>query len=93
LISRSQGSPASFDVAGTANVAYQITLPANGTVALTNSNGDSMSVSSFASSPAANGQLGAAGTQTVRVGAVLGVGSNQAAGAYSGNFAVTVVFE
>lgn len=93
LIGNSQGSPAAFDVAGAANGTYQITLPANGTVTLTGSNGGSMTVSSFASSPSGQGQLNSLGTQTLQVGATLGVGSNQAPGTYSGSFAVTVVFE
>jgi hypothetical protein len=93
LIGNSQGSPAAFDASGSANATYQITLPADGTVTLTGSNGGSMSLSSFASSPSSQGQLSSAGTQTLQVGATLGVGSNQAPGTYSGSFNVTVVFQ
>lgn len=89
----SQGTSASFDVSGTANATYQITLPADGTITLTGSNGGSMPVSSFASSPSGKGQLSSIGTQTLQVGATLGVGSSQTPGAYSGSFNVTVVFE
>lgn len=89
----SQGSAASFDVSGTANATYQITLPADGTITLSGSNGGSMSVSSFVSSPSGEGQLSSVGTQTLYVGATLGVGSNQAPGTYSGSFNVTLVFQ
>lgn len=93
LIGRSAGSPASFDVSGSANATYQIALPADGTAILTGSNGGSMSLSSFASSPSGQGQLNMAGTQTLHIGATLAIGSNQAPGPYSGSFSVTVVFE
>ena len=88
-----QGSSASFDLTGSPNAAYQITLPADNQVALTGSQGGSMSLSSFTSSPSGQGQLNASGTQTVYVGATLAVGSNQAPGTYSGSFNVTVVFQ
>jgi hypothetical protein len=89
----SQGSSASFDVSGTANATYQITLPADGQVTLTGSQGGSMSVSSFTSSPSDEGQLSSLGTQTLYVGATLGVGSDQAPGTYSGSLNVTLVFQ
>jgi hypothetical protein len=89
----SQGSSASFDVSGTANATYQITLPADGQVTLTGSQGGSMAVSSFTSSPSDEGQLSSLGTQTLYVGATLGVGSDQAPGTYSGSLNVTLVFQ
>lgn len=89
----SQGSPATFDVSGSANATYQITLPTNGQVTLTGSQGSSMAVSAFTSSPAGDGQLSSLGTQTLYIGATVGVGSNQAPGTYSGSFAVTVVYQ
>lgn len=89
----SQGSSASFDLTGSPNATYQITLPTDNAVTLTGSQGGSMSLSSFTSSPSGQGQLNASGTQTVYVGAALGVGSNQAAGSYSGSFNVTMVFQ
>lgn len=88
-----QGSSASFDLTGSPNATYQITLPADNQVTLAGSQGGSMSLSSFTSSPSGQGQLNASGTQTVYVGATLGVGSNQAAGSYSGSFNVTIVFQ
>jgi len=88
-----QGSSASIDLTGAPNAAYQITLPADGEVTLTGSQGGSMAVSSFTSAPSGEGQLNSSGTQTLYVGATLQVGNSQAAGTYTGNFNVTVVFQ
>lgn len=89
----SQGSAASFDVSGSPNATYQITLPADGQVTLTGSQGGSMSVSTFTSSPSGQGQLSSLGTETLNVGAKLGVGSNQTPGRYSGSFNVTIIYQ
>lgn len=89
----SQGSAATFDVFGTPNASYQIMLPTDGQVTLTGSQGGSMSVSTFTSSPSAQGQLGLLGTQTLAVGAKISVGGNQATGSYSGTFNVTIAYE
>lgn len=89
----SQGSVASFDVSGTPNANYQITLPQDGQVTLTGSQGGNMSVTTFTKSPSGQGQLDSLGTQTVTVGGTLAVGSNQAAGTYSGSFNVTIVYQ
>lgn len=89
----SQGIAASFDVTGSPNATYQISLPANNSVTMTGSQGGSMSVASFSSSPSPGGQLSAVGSQTINVGAALAVGNNQAPGSYSSSFNVTAVFE
>lgn len=89
----SQGRAASFDLSGSSNATYQITLPSDGSVTLTGSQGGSMSLSAFTSSPSGSGQLNLLGTQTLYVGATLAVSSNQAAGSYSGSFSVTAVFQ
>jgi hypothetical protein len=89
----SQGGSATFDLTGSPNGAYQITLPPDGQVTLTGSQGGSMAVSTFTSSPSGQGQLNLLGAHTLSVGATLGVGSNQAPGTYSGSFNVTIVFE
>lgn len=89
LVPSAPGSAAQFIATGTPSLTYAITLPANGVVALTQGS-NSMAVNNFTSSPPGVGQLGAAGTQTVLVGATLSVGSNQATGSYSGAFTVTV---
>ena len=82
-------SAASFSVSGDTGATYAITLPANGIVTLT-SGANTMAVNNFTSSPASTGQLGAGGSQALKVGATLSVGSNQASGSYSGSFVVSV---
>lgn len=89
----SQGSAASFDLSGSSNATYQVALPSDGSVTLTGSQGGSMSLSAFTSAPSGSGQLNPQGSQTLYVGATLAVGSNQAAGSYSGSFSVTAVFQ
>lgn len=89
LVSSGSGSAASFNVSGTPNATYAISLPANGVVSLT-SGSNSMAVNNFTSNPASSGQLSGGGSQTLMVGATLSVGSNQATGTYSGSFNVTV---
>ena len=82
-------SPASFQVTGQANAAYSIVLPASINV----SNGaQTMVVNTWRSTPNNNGNLGAAGSQTLSVGATCRVGANQAAGVYSASFNVTVTY-
>jgi Domain of unknown function (DUF4402) len=87
------GSPlaAVFAVTGAANFTYAITLPANSSVTIS-SGGNSMAVNDFVSSPSTTGTLSAGGTQTLKVGATLTVGNNQAAGSYTGTFDVTVAY-
>lgn len=89
LLSAGAGSGASFSVTGDPNLTYAITLPANGVAALS-SGANSMALTAFTSSPASTGVLSAGGSQTLSVGATLGVGGNQAAGNYSGSFNVIV---
>ncbi len=81
---------AQFTVLGTANATYSISLPLDNTVVLSDGNGNSMTVNSFVSSPAATGTLSGGGNQLVRVGASLIVAPNQAPGSYAGSFNVTV---
>lgn len=90
LISSNTGAAAQFTVSGDPAFTYAITLPADGTVSLSDGAGHSMSVNSFTSSPAVTGQLSAGGSQQLSVGATLNVGNNQAAAGYSGSFIVTV---
>lgn len=89
----SRGSAASFDLLGTSNAVYQITLPTDGSVILTGSRGGSMLLSAFTSAPSGSGRLNQFGTQTLQVGATLAVGNDQGPGSYSGNFTVTAVFQ
>ncbi len=84
---------AQFTVSGTAAAAYTITLPADGTVALTDDSGHSMALNGFVSYPSATGTLSGGGTQLLSVGATLSVNNAQAPGNYSGAFAVTVHYD
>jgi hypothetical protein len=82
-------SPASFRVTGQPNATYSIVLPNSINV----SNGvQTMVVNTWRSTPNNNGNLGAAGAQTLAVGATCRVSANQAAGVYSANFNVTVTY-
>ena len=78
---------ASFNVVGTTDATYSITLPSTD-VTLT-SGGNTMTVNTFASNPSGTGTL-TGGSETLNVGATLNVSSGQAAGSYSGTFDVTV---
>ena len=91
LLPSGNWSSASFSVTGDPAATYAITLPADGTVALT-SGSNTMAVNGFTSSPASTGQLGAGGSQTLRVGATLSVANNQASGSYSASFVVMVEY-
>jgi Mat/Ecp fimbriae major subunit len=79
---------AAFNVAGSANTSYAITLPS--TISLT-SGSNSMTVDNFTSSKVGNtSTLSGTGTDSFTVGARLNVGASQAAGAYTGSFSVSV---
>lgn len=87
------GTPtaAKFTVSGEGSYTYAITLP---TAALTLTKAttlETMTVSTFTSTPSATGAL-TAGSQIVYVGATLNVGASQVAGLYANTtgFAVTV---
>lgn len=84
------GNPATFDIQGSANATYSISLPAS--ILLTDATSNSMVVDNFTSSPTPTGVLDNSGQQTLLVGATLNVGSNQAFGSYSGVMSVTVVY-
>lgn len=92
LVPSSAGAAARFTVAGTPNLTYAITLPANGTASLSNGAGNTMALSNFSSTPASTGQLDAVGRQPLSVGAALSVGNKQPAGSYSGSFDVIVEY-
>ena len=81
---------AAFNVTGASNATYAITLPA-GTITVTGPT-STMTVGTFTSSPSLTGTISAAGTQALTVGGTLNVGVNQAVGAYTGTFSVTVTY-
>ncbi|HLO92362.1 MAG TPA: DUF4402 domain-containing protein [Lentimicrobium sp.] len=91
------GNPksAKFDVAGEANAAYNISIPADGVVSLNGPSGSTpMAVKTFTSTVATNGgTLNGSGTQTFYVGATLDVNATQTAGTYSGTYSVTVQYQ
>ncbi len=91
---------ARFNVGGTANAAYAVTLP-TAAVTLTGPSAATMTATTFTASvggaatvpatPSPTGNIGAT-VQTLAVGATLNVGINQVAGDYTGTFALTVTY-
>lgn len=88
------GTPAAavFSVTGEAGFTYAITLPADGAVTISDGASHTMAVNTFTSNPGTTGTLSGAGTGSLKVGATLVVGNNQAPGTYSGTFSVTVAY-
>ena len=86
--SSAPGNPSSFNVQGTPNASFSISLPIS--ILLSDSASHTMSVDNFTSSPTPSGVLDGSGQQTLSVGATLNVSANQAFGSYSGQMAVTV---
>ena len=90
------GEGAQFTVTGERNRAYDITLPASVTVTTGDGVGANRQivVNAFSSNPAASGNLGAAGTQSLRVGATrAALLDTQESGDYSASFTVTVAYQ
>ena len=86
-----------FDVTGSNNVSYSISVPADGVVTLTDTGGNSglaMPVKNFTTNqPLDVGTLDGTGAQTMSIGATLTVGSNQTESTYSGNYDITVDYQ
>lgn len=91
LYTGSTVSAASFDVAGLDGASYAITLPADGTITLSDGASATMAVDAFASNPSGTGVL-TGGSQSIAVGATLTVASGQTPGVYTGSFDVTVEY-
>lgn len=86
-------SPAIFGastLAGCASLGHSLLLPAS--INLT-SGGNTMTVDTFASALSVPTLVDAAGAGQVGVGATLHVGNQQAAGNYSGQFLIEIVFQ
>ncbi len=81
-------SQASFSVAGANSQAITVTIPS--TAILTGTGTDM--TATLSQTDAGAQTLDGSGAFTVDVGATLAVGANQGAGAYSGSFNVTVVY-
>lgn len=90
LIASRPGVAGAFAVTGNPSTAVTITLPSSITLS---GPGAAMTVNNFTSYPA-NGSatLDSTGAMTLNVGASLNVGTNQAAGTYSGTYTLTVSY-
>ena len=86
-------SAAQFTISGTPGAVFVITLPADGTVFISDGASAPMALNGFTSSPAGVGLLPGGGTQQINVGATLSVGAAQAPGSYTGSFTVTVNYQ
>lgn len=86
--SATAASAAAFDLEGTPNASYAISLPLS--VVLSDGSSNTMVVDRFTASPGASGVLDASGGTALYVGATLNVGNNQPFGSYNGQMAVTV---
>lgn len=81
-------SAGQFTISGQSGYAYTVTLPTDGTVTITDGT-NTMAVNGFTHN--ASGTL-AASTEQFEVGATLSVGIAQVAGAYTGTYTVSVVY-
>lgn len=84
---------AQFTISGTPSAAFDISLPADGTVFLSDGASASVALNGFTSSPSGSGILSGGGTQTINVGATMTVANQQTPGSYSGSFVVTVNYQ
>ncbi len=91
LYSGLSAAAAEFNVTGLNGASYDITLPGNGTVTLSDGASATMAVDSFVSNPTTTGVL-TGGSQSILVGATLGVANGQTPGSYTGTFDVTVEY-
>jgi len=89
VIPSSPVTAARFQVTGSANNTYSITLPAATTIS---SGGNNMTVDAFTSTPTGIGTLDGTGKQNLNIGATLHVNNNQANGHYTGTFTVAVAY-
>lgn len=80
---------ASFDVTGEGTYTYAITLPSSAVTLTRNTGSETMTVTTFTSTPSDTGAL-TAGAQNLKVGATLNVGASQVAGTYVSGTAFTV---
>lgn len=88
-------SAGDFDVSGSNNASFTISLPANDTVALTDqgsTGGAPMKLRDFTVSTGA-GTLDGSGEQTISIGATLEVGANQIESGYATTYDVTVNYQ
>ena len=81
-----------FDVTGAGNLAYDITLPLDGVVTLTNGGNPAMSVDGFSDSAGGSSSL-VTGSDSFTVGATLTINANQPAALYTGTYDVIVNYQ
>jgi len=82
---------AEFEVGGHQLLDYDIILPSSTVIS---NGGNSMTVDTFTTDKPGNvGDIPPGNTDSFKVGATLTVGASQAAGAYTGTFDVTVVYQ
>ncbi len=86
-------SPARFSVQVTPEMVYAITLPAVGSVQLSDGAGHTMSLQAFTHDAGGMATLSSNGTAQFNVGASLSFGAVQPKGAYSGAFSVIVNYQ
>ena len=93
LMAVSTVSAAAYSVTGNNSGAYAITLPANGTVKITNGTpAQDMNVRAFTCSLPLSTSLDGSGKANFTVGATLDVAGAQASGTYTGTYNVTVAY-
>ena len=83
--------PATFDITGTANATYSITVPNNTAVKLTGA-GTDMPIINFATSRGGSSTLDGSGDDFFSVGGTLQLENGQAAGTYTGTFDISVAY-
>jgi hypothetical protein len=81
----------SYTTVGDNNAAYSITLPANGTVNVSDGT-NTMAITDFTCSSPLSTTFSAGGTGAFSVGAKLNLAANQPAGSYTGAFDVTIAY-
>lgn len=92
LIAGSGAQAGGFDVSGEAGYAFTVTMPVSATLT---SGANSMTITAWSTATGSTGAgtagtLDGTGADTVQVGGTLSVGGGQAAGTYTGTYAVTV---
>lgn len=83
---------ATFNVTGSQNATYSITLPDEDVALTGTTNAQTLTVNAFESNPSGSGKLSAAGTQTFSVGASLVIPITATADYYAGVYDVTVAY-
>jgi hypothetical protein len=92
VLNSASAGPASFTVSGNAGKKSVLITFQSSSIQLSGA-GDSMTVDTFVSSPAANKLVAPATAATVSVGATLHVKATQKPGTYSGSFALIVNYQ